>query len=54
MTECGICLDAMKTPVSIPCGHVHCQKCLREHIGSGADALKSTCPTCRNPFYIGS
>ncbi|KAF8839019.1 hypothetical protein BDN67DRAFT_1003970 [Paxillus ammoniavirescens] len=52
MPECGICLDALKTPVSIPCGHVHCQKCLRAHIGSGADALKSTCPTCRNPFYI--
>ncbi|KAF9224052.1 hypothetical protein BS17DRAFT_780395 [Gyrodon lividus] len=52
MPDCGICLDPLKTPVSIPCGHVHCEKCLRVYIGSGADALKSTCPTCRKPFHI--
>ncbi|KIJ65526.1 hypothetical protein HYDPIDRAFT_75157, partial [Hydnomerulius pinastri MD-312] len=54
MAECGICLDQLKTPVSIPCGHIHCEKCLREYIGAGADALKSTCPTCRKPFHIAS
>ncbi|KAF8141482.1 hypothetical protein EV363DRAFT_1204240 [Boletus edulis] len=52
MAECGICLDILRSPVSIPCGHVHCERCLRGHISSGSDALKSACPTCRKPFHI--
>ncbi|KAJ8590972.1 hypothetical protein M405DRAFT_765597 [Rhizopogon salebrosus TDB-379] len=52
MAECGICLEEIKTPVCIPCGHVHCEKCLRAHISSGKDALKSSCPACRNVFHI--
>ncbi|KAH0836770.1 hypothetical protein J3R83DRAFT_8518 [Lanmaoa asiatica] len=52
MAECGICLDVLRNPISIPCGHVHCERCLRSHINSGADALKSACPTCRKPFHI--
>lgn len=68
MADCGICLDVLRNPVSIVCGmyciqavrtwltvtgHVHCERCLRGHINSGTDALKSTCPTCRKPFHIG-
>ncbi|KAG9313118.1 hypothetical protein JVU11DRAFT_6568 [Chiua virens] len=52
MADCGICLDLLRNPVSVPCGHVHCERCLRGHISSGADALKSTCPTCRKSFNI--
>ncbi|KAG2075603.1 hypothetical protein BDR04DRAFT_1005470 [Suillus decipiens] len=52
MAECGICLEEIKKPVCIPCGHVHCEKCLRAHINSGNDALKSSCPSCRTIFHI--
>ncbi|KAG2125321.1 hypothetical protein DEU56DRAFT_825698 [Suillus clintonianus] len=52
MAECGICLEDIKKPVCIPCGHVHCEKCLRAHINSGNDALKSSCPSCRSVFHI--
>ncbi|KAG2345770.1 hypothetical protein BDR05DRAFT_1057959 [Suillus weaverae] len=52
MVECGICLEDIKKPVCIPCGHVHCEKCLRAHINSGNDALKSSCPSCRSIFHI--
>ncbi|KAG2042725.1 hypothetical protein BDR03DRAFT_996920 [Suillus americanus] len=52
MAECGICLEDIKKPVCIPCGHVHCEKCLRAHINSGNDALKSSCPSCRSIFHI--
>ncbi|KAG1881049.1 hypothetical protein F4604DRAFT_1619307 [Suillus subluteus] len=52
MAECGICLEDIKRPVCIPCGHVHCEKCLRAHINSGNDALKSSCPSCRSIFHI--
>ncbi|KAF9645887.1 hypothetical protein BDM02DRAFT_392791 [Thelephora ganbajun] len=48
---CGICLDDLKSPVSTPCGHLHCKKCMHEHVKSSADAIQSTCPTCRSPFY---
>ncbi|KAL4062573.1 hypothetical protein J3A83DRAFT_4109555 [Scleroderma citrinum] len=52
MSDCGICLEPLKKPVSIPCGHIHCEKCLRSHIINGKDALASTCPTCRQAFHI--
>ncbi|KAI6149559.1 hypothetical protein BKA82DRAFT_995166 [Pisolithus tinctorius] len=52
MADCGICLEALKKPVSTPCGHVHCEACLRNYIVSSNDALKSTCPTCRREFHI--
>lgn len=48
---CGICLDDLKSPVSTPCGHLHCKRCMHEHVKSGTDAIQSTCPTCRTPFY---
>lgn len=40
---CSLCLT----------GHVHCERCLRAHISSGVEALKSWCPTCRKAFHIG-
>ncbi|KAH7890887.1 hypothetical protein F5I97DRAFT_1923374 [Phlebopus sp. FC_14] len=57
MADCGICLEPLKNPVSIPCaasypGHIHCERCLRAYINSGATALESSCPTCRKSFHI--
>ncbi|KAI5995575.1 hypothetical protein EDD15DRAFT_2254994 [Pisolithus albus] len=52
MADCGICLEALEKPVCTPCGHIHCEACLRNHIISGDDALKSICPTCRQEFHI--
>ncbi|KIM90343.1 hypothetical protein PILCRDRAFT_812079 [Piloderma croceum F 1598] len=49
---CTICLEQLKMPVVIPCGHVHCEKCLTAHIQSGKDAIHSQCPTCRTTFNI--
>ncbi|KIM60680.1 hypothetical protein SCLCIDRAFT_1216589 [Scleroderma citrinum Foug A] len=51
MSDCGICLETLKKPVSIPCGHVHCEECLRSHIVNGKDAFISTCPTCQQTFH---
>ena len=30
MEPCGICKDAMKEPVELPCKHVFCKPCLDE------------------------
>ncbi|KAF5373335.1 hypothetical protein D9615_007382 [Tricholomella constricta] len=51
--DCSICLTAFKEPVSIPCGHIYCTRCLADHVNApGSDDLKSTCPTCRKMFNI--
>ncbi|PFH50288.1 hypothetical protein AMATHDRAFT_61336 [Amanita thiersii Skay4041] len=52
--NCPICLSALKEPVSIPCGHVYCTKCLADHVNSSNDSeeVTATCPTCRSEFYI--
>ncbi|KAL6300860.1 hypothetical protein BKA93DRAFT_819235 [Sparassis latifolia] len=51
-TTCGICLDELKVPVSTPCGHLHCEKCLTAYIEKSPDAITASCPTCRSAFGI--
>lgn len=34
--ECIICLETIKTPVMLPCGHVGCQSCIEENLGARA------------------
>ncbi|XP_039608410.1 E3 ubiquitin/ISG15 ligase TRIM25-like [Polypterus senegalus] len=44
---CSVCLDTLTDPVSIPCGHNFCLKCLTE----GWDQSQETsCPQCREKF----
>ncbi|KAI0765979.1 hypothetical protein BC629DRAFT_901035 [Irpex lacteus] len=51
-TTCTICLDDVKSPVSIPCGHLHCEGCLVQYVEQNDDATEAPCPTCRAPFCI--
>ncbi|EMD39240.1 hypothetical protein CERSUDRAFT_112902 [Gelatoporia subvermispora B] len=50
--NCSICLDDLKDPVSTPCGHIHCEKCLIAHVDASSDGLNASCPTCRAEFCI--
>ena len=50
--ECGICLDALKNPVALPCSHRFCSECLngwRPKYGakSGDKETNTKCPLCR-------
>ncbi|KAL3892081.1 hypothetical protein ACJMK2_004318 [Sinanodonta woodiana] len=50
--ECPICLDTLKKPKVLPCGHTYCASCLQSHINntvthSGTHRACFPCPVCR-------
>ncbi|NXM36162.1 TRI65 protein, partial [Oxyruncus cristatus] len=52
---CSICLDLFRVPVTLPCGHNFCKRCIsdhwhkRERAPAGAET-GYTCPECRRDF----
>uniref|UniRef100_A0A3B4CXV8 E3 ubiquitin-protein ligase TRIM39-like n=1 Tax=Pygocentrus nattereri TaxID=42514 RepID=A0A3B4CXV8_PYGNA len=44
---CSICLDVFTDPVSTPCGHNFCMKCIRTCWG---DSEQCHCPFCKEKF----
>uniref|UniRef100_A0A8C4SZP1 Uncharacterized protein n=1 Tax=Erpetoichthys calabaricus TaxID=27687 RepID=A0A8C4SZP1_ERPCA len=44
---CSVCLDILTDPVSIPCGHSFCLKCLTD---CWDQSQEFSCPQCRHTF----
>ncbi|XP_056301300.1 uncharacterized protein ftr97 isoform X2 [Danio aesculapii] len=49
--SCSVCLDLLRDPVTIPCGHSYCMSCINECWNKDQKAPYK-CPQCRQTFSL--
>ncbi|XP_073348202.1 finTRIM family, member 67 [Pagrus major] len=48
--NCSICLDVLRDPVTIPCGHSYCSDCIKNYWDQDDYLGVYVCPQCRQNF----
>ncbi|XP_039670750.1 finTRIM family, member 67 [Perca fluviatilis] len=48
--NCSICLDVLRDPVTIPCGHSYCSECIQNYWDQDDYLGIFVCPQCRHNF----
>ncbi|KAM9719843.1 E3 ubiquitin/ISG15 ligase TRIM25-like [Menidia menidia] len=48
--NCSICLDVLRDPVTIPCGHSYCSDCIQNYWNQDDYIGVFVCPQCRQSF----
>nr|XP_040028027.1 finTRIM family, member 86 isoform X2 [Gasterosteus aculeatus aculeatus] len=47
---CSVCLDTLKDPATLPCGHSYCLACIQSHWDKKDRKGQCSCPQCRQVF----
>ncbi|XP_033838977.1 tripartite motif-containing protein 16-like protein [Periophthalmus magnuspinnatus] len=47
---CSVCLEVLKDPVTIPCGHSYCLDCIEDYWNRPKQKGQYSCPQCRQVF----